>query len=355
MRKRKRLWFLGLVVGGAFLLGAFIYISGPELVWEEVRAVGLWGILAIVGNLIAVFAAWLLSWFVLLRSAGVRVPWKTLAGALVSGFSVGYLTPSMHLGGEPVRAYVVADRAGVPMSLVMATVVLERLVAAMALIGIAIMGGGFVIASGNVSSGDKQAVAVGLGIITVFLTLALVSFVGDWRLLSRGLAMLSRRAPGRERMLRAADRVAEMEGEVHRALRFRLSHTLIALALQLLLVFLNFLRPQVFFYFTQRTVFSFSQLSLYFTLNVFLTTILWLTPGGLGIAEGGRIGIFKLLGIRASSAVAFSVVYRFVEFLIVGIGVLILLRWSALRLLRALAGAGMRGQAAPGGEQYDDT
>ncbi len=350
MRNRRRLWFLGLVVSGAFLLGAFIYISGPRQVWQEVRAVGLWGFLAIVGNLLAVFVAWLLSWYVLLRSAGVRVPWRTLAGSLVSGFAVGYLTPSMYLGGEPVRAYAVANRAGVPMALVMATVVLERLLAGVALIGFAAMGGAFAVASGELSRGDKQAVAAGLGIISLSVFLGLASFARDWRLVSRGLAVLARRAPGRERLLRAASRVAEMEKEVHRALRFRVSHALLAFALQLLVVFFNFLRPQVFFYFTQRTAFSLGQLSLYFTLNVFLTTVLWITPGGLGIAEGGRIGIFALLGIRASGAVAFSVVYRFVELLVVGIGLLLVLRWGALRLQQAFVGGKVEGQVTTGGE-----
>ncbi len=353
MSNRRRLWFLGLVISGAFLLGALIYVSGPRLVWQEVRAVGVWGFVAIVGNLLAVFVAWLLSWYVLLRSAGVRVPWRTLAGALVSGFSVGYLTPSMYLGGEPVRAYAVANRAGVPMALVMATVVLERLLAGVALIGFATMGGAFVLASGELTRGDKQAVAAGLGLISVLVFLGLASFVWDWRLLSRGLSALASRVPGRERLLRAAARVAEMEREVHRALRFRLSHTLLAFALQLLLVLLNFLRPQVFFYFTQRTLFSLGQLALYFTLNVFLTTVLWLTPGGLGIAEGGRIGIFTLLGIRASGAVAFSVVYRFVELLIVGCGLLLVLRWGALKVRRGMACLGSEGREAPGGEHED--
>jgi len=340
----------GLVLGGAFLLGGIIYISGPALVWEEVRAVGLWGILAIAANLFLMFFCWALSWFVLLRSGGIRVPWRTLAGSLVGGFAVGYLTPSMHLGGEPLRAYAVSERAGVPMATVMATVVLERLLAAVALIAVAAMGGAFVLASGEVEASHKHAIASGLGITAVFVAGALLSFVRDWRLLSSALRIVGRRVPGRKWIVRAAARVAETEREVHQSLRFHRSHATLAFGLQLLLVFLNFLRPQVFFFFTQRTVFSWGELSLYFTLNVFLTTIFWVTPGGLGIAEGGRVGIFKLLGIPASGAVAFSVVYRFVELLIVGVGIVILLRWSALRLQRALAGAGDGHRAAPGGD-----
>ncbi len=340
------MWFAVLVALGGGLFGAFVYLSGPQLVWQELRSLGVWGFVAICLNLLLALLAWLVSWHVLLRSAGVRVPWGTLVGALVSGFSVSYLTPSMYLGGEPVRAYAVAQRADVPMALVMATVVLERLLAGVALIVFATMGGAYVVASVELTPGDKQAVAAGLGVIAVSVTLGLVSFARDWRLLSRGLTALARRVPGRERIVRAAERVAEMEKEVHQALRLRPSHTLVAFGLQLLVVFFNFLRPQVFFYFTQRAVFSLGQLSLYFTLNVFLTTVLWLTPGGLGIAEGGRIGILALLSIPASGAVAFSVVYRFVEMLVVGAGLLLVFRWSALRLQHVLSG----GKSALAGE-----
>ncbi len=354
MNIRRRFVFAGLVLGGAFLLGGAIYLSGPARVWEQVRAVGVWGILAISGNLLFVFVCWMLSWSVLLRSAGIRVPWRTLVGSLVGGFAVGYITPSMHLGGEPLRAYAVSERTGVPMAVVMATVVLERLLAAVALIAIAAMGGAFVLASGDVEASHKQAIASGLGVTAVVVAVALLSFVRDWRLLSNVLRIVARRLPGRERLMRAAARVAETEREIHQALRFRRSHATLAFGLQLLLVFLNFLRPQVFFFFTQRTVFSLGELSLYFTLNVFLTTIFWITPGGLGIAEGGRIGIFKLLGIEASGAVAFSVVYRFVELLVVGAGLALLLRWSAIRVRRALAGAGEGRLKAPRGDD-DET
>ncbi len=351
MRKRKRYLPLVLMLVGLALLVVFVYISGPRRVWEEVRAVGLWGFLAVTANVVAILLSWMMSWSVLLRSAGVRVPWSTLAGSLLSGFAVSYLTPSMHLGGEPVRAYAVARRAGVPMSRVVATVVLERLLAALALVCVAAMGGLFVLASRELERGDKQGVAVGLGVIMVFVAVGLLSFARDYRWLSRGMSALARRAPGRERMARASVRIAEMEEEVHRALRYRPLHTLLAFGLQLLVVFLNYLRPLVFFYFTQRIVFGFSQLSLYFTLNVFLTTVFWVTPGGLGIAEGGRMGILALLGIPGSGAIAFSVVYRFVEMMGVLIGIVLMLRWGAMRVERGLAGVEDRADPASGGEQ----
>jgi len=335
MPRKRGLLFSVLAVGGFTLLGFFIYVSHPRMILEQLLTVGPWGFLTVMCNVLAFLLAWLLSWTVLLRSAGIRVPWWSVISALLAGFAVSYVTPSMHLGGEPVRAYAVARRAQLPVAQIMATVVLERLLAGVAVLAVASMGGLFVIASHRIASTDKQAVAIGIGVAATFLTAILVSFFRDWRWLSRALAYLGRRFAKKTRLVAAAARVSEMEREIHNALRQRFWQTLTAFLLQLTVVSINFLRPQVFAFFTQRGLFSFSQLSTYYTLNVFLTGIFWITPGGVGIAEGGRIGIFALLGVSPSGAMAFSMVYRFAEMLMVSAGVLFLARWGAVRLKRA--------------------
>lgn len=52
----------------------------------------------------------------------------------------------------------------------------------------------------------------------------------------------------------------------------------------------------------------------------------------MGVAEGGRIGIFSLLAIPPSGALAYSVSYRFVELCLVGVGIWLMLRRGLLRL-----------------------
>ncbi|HEC63023.1 MAG TPA: flippase-like domain-containing protein [Candidatus Acetothermia bacterium] len=332
VRLRSTLLLLGLVVVGSALLGGLVYLSGPRRVLEELTAVGWAGFLAVAGTVLLSMGAWLGSWAVLLRAAEVEFRWPGLGAALLSGFAISYLTPSMYLGGEPVRAFLVAREARVPMSHIMATVVVERLLAGVALLFFASIGGFFALISPALPLVSKRALGIALGIMAGFLFLAIFSFAKNWQWISRLLRVLARAFPGRGRLLRAAAKVAETEQEIYHAFSHRLASTTLAFLLQITAIFMNYLRPQVFFYFTKGEVFSVPQLSLYFTLNAFLTSFLWITPGGMGVAEGGRIGIFSLLAIPPSGALAYSVTYRFVEMCLVAIGIWLMLRQGLLRL-----------------------
>jgi uncharacterized membrane protein YbhN (UPF0104 family) len=98
--------------------------------------------------------------------------------------------------------------------------------------------------------------------------------------------------------------------------------------------FLVYMRPQVFFYFSTNHTFDFTQLSLLFTLNIMISFFLWITPGGLGTGEAASIGIFALVGVGRAEAVAFSLMFKFVELLLVGVGLFYLFNKGISRLLR---------------------
>ena len=126
----------------------------------------------------------------------------------------------------------------------------------------------FAVASPHISLADRGAIGIGFGALALLLIVALVPFARNTRWLSRFLAWLARRLPGRHRILRASQHVAEMEGEIHRALTRYRGYTLLAFAFQLVAVFLTYIRPQIFFYFTQRALFTFPQLCLLYTFPI---------------------------------------------------------------------------------------
>ncbi len=299
--------------------------------FEELVAVGWLGFLMVVGNVVLSFFVWSLSWFVLLRAAGVRVRWQQVLPPMLAASSVTYLTPSAYLGGEPVRVYWIAKATGAPIPQITATVMVERLLAGISLFAFASMGGFFALLSPAISLADKGAVALGLGLMAVFLALGVFSFARNRQWLSRLLRALSRIFTWRGILARLAQSASDMENQIYRVFADRLGHAVLALLLQLFMVFLNYIRPQLFFYFTKQALFTFAQLSLFFTLNVFVNSFLWITPGGLGLTDGGRAGIFQLLGIPISSAIAYNVLFRFVELIQVGWGLFLLFRQGLLR------------------------
>lgn len=321
-----------LAVLGLALFAGLIYASGPERVWAELVAVGGLGFLAVVGNVVLSFFAWSLSWFLLLRGADIKVRWNQVILPMLAGSAVSYLTPSAYLGGEPVRVYWLAKETGVSMAHVMAPTMVERLLSGISLLFFAAIGGFFALFSPTASLADKGTVALGLGIMAILLALGLISFAYNLQWLSRTLRALGRIFRWRGVLTRLAKSAAVMEEQIYFVLSRRLWHVLGSFFFQLLTVFLTYIRPQLFFYFTKQVLFTFPQLSLFFTLNVFINAFLWLTPGGLGLADGGRAGVFRIFGISIASAFAYNVLFRFVELLQVGLGVYVLLRRGAVSL-----------------------
>jgi len=319
---------------GLALFGALIYLSGPARVLAEIVGMGVVGFAAVVLSVVASMVAWSLSWYALLRGAGIAVPWHRTVAPLLAGFAVTYVTPSMYIGGEPVRAHWIARDQGVPMARVMGTAIVERIVSGFSMLAFASIGAVFTVASPQISLADKGAIGIALGALAVLLVVALVPFTQNRHWISRFVSWIARYLPGRQRLLRAARHVAEMEDEIHRAFTRYRGYTLLAFACQVVSIFFHYIRPQIFFHFTQRALFTFPQLSLYFTLSLFVNTLLWFTPGGFGVTDGGRVMIFTLLGIPASGGVAFNVVFRFVDLILVGIGAQLLVRRGLIRWRR---------------------
>lgn len=304
-----------------FALFAFIlYLAGPVEVLGEIRRLGWEGAAGVLASVIAALLFWALSWKVLLSSLGIRPRWSRLFGSLASGFAVSYLTPSAYLGGEPVRVMLVGD-GNVPLTEITATVVVERILAAMSTVLFASMGGFFVLGSPNISLFAKRILLLSLGGLFLFVLFALWSFVRNYRLLSKAFSALFSLFPGVIFFRRAADKIREVEETAHRVLSRRPLHALLAFLFQALAVFCNYIRPQIFFGLGQKTWLAFPQLSLYFSLNVVVSTFFWITPAGVGIAEGGRMAILGIIGISPERAVAFALTFRFLELMFVGIGV----------------------------------
>ncbi|MCX7751088.1 MAG: flippase-like domain-containing protein [Candidatus Bipolaricaulota bacterium] len=332
-----RVWLAVALVGvGLGLFALILVLVGPAAVWAQLQALGLGGFLALVGNDLAATLLWVASWGVLLHAFGTRLPPTQTFGIGVAGFAVSYITPVAYVGGEPVRAWLVAKKSGTSLTTAFATLFVDRLLAGLSLVLFALLGGAFTLTGDLLPPTARIQVALGLFILALAVTLGVLSFARNYHWLSRLVTSLGRlhRAwtwPGVW-----GRRIRAMEDEMHRAFTRLLPWTALAFLLQLASFFCTYLRPALFFFFTEGRRFSLPDLAVYFNLNAILTTLLWLTPAGLGTAEGGRVGILALLGISPQGGMAFSLTVRFLELLLVGAGLLYLSREG---LLRVRAGA----------------
>jgi len=335
---RNRWKYVFSIVVGLGLLGGVLYYVGWRRIFAEMRALGVPGISGIVGSVLLAMAAWTLSWWIILRSYGIRLPLPQVIGARLSGYAISYLTPTLYFGGEPVRALMVTGKTDAPTTRIFATVFLERFLGGLSMILFILVGSFFTISSPALPWPEKRLLISGVGFITFWILVGLVNFAWNLKWISRPIRLLGalfRRWRGL--LGRAADKVSETEDEIHYAFTRHWKGTVLAFLVQLLGTFFVYTRPQVFFYFSSGQVFTFPQLSLLFTLTVILLSFfLWITPGGIGTGEAAIIGIFHLVAPSVSKhgAVAFSLMFKFAESILVAIGLYYLAQRGIARIGR---------------------
>ncbi len=322
MRRKILFWGLGFL--GLGLFAYVLAIAGPGDVLKNIRAIGIKGFAAAAAVVSFSVLSWNLSWQSLLRAFGARVPWGRTLGAIVAGFAISYITPSAYMGGEPVRVMLVSSST-VPATMVTATVIVERMLGTLSMLIFASLGGFFVLLSPKVPLFDKKVLVVGLGILFLSVLVAFFLLARKVRVVSRLFGRLGKSFP-RVRFFGRAER-ALREVEDSAALLFnRPMYTLLALVFQTMGAFCYYIRPQVFFGVGLGEWFTFPQLSIYYSLNAVLSAFFWITPAGMGIAEGGKLGILRMVGIGADKALAYILVFRFLELLEVGCGIYYLLQ-----------------------------
>ena len=333
-RLKKNLALVLSVTVGLGLLGGVLYYVGWRSILAQIYALGFIGISAVIGTVLLTMLIWLASWSVILLSYGIKVPLRYIIGARLSGYAVTYTTPSLYSGGEPIRALLITDHTPAPSTRIFATIIVERFLGALSLIFFVIGGGIYALLTSRVEAVAKEGVFIGIAFITFWIIVGLVNFTGNFKWASRLIGLLKRPFPRWERGIgRAVDKVAETEDEIYDAFTRHWKGTFLAFLIQLVATFFVFIRPQVFFYFSSGRTFDFAQFSLLFTFNVMISFFFWITPGGLGTGEAALIGIFRLVGVGKEGAVAFSLAFKIVEFVLVAVGLFYLFHKGISRLL----------------------
>jgi uncharacterized protein (TIRG00374 family) len=124
-RDRLRIAQVALALLGASLLVLLVRRAGVAAIYETFARARP-GFLVLDLLVVAViFVGFALRWRLLARPLGWSPRLGALLGARLAGLSVGTLTPGAKLGGEPLRAYLLA-RGGAPIGPAIATVVVDR-------------------------------------------------------------------------------------------------------------------------------------------------------------------------------------------------------------------------------------
>jgi hypothetical protein len=272
-----------------------------------------------------------LGWHALMRSRGWEIPVSATLRSMLMANALAWVTPSMYLGGEPLRIWHVSARYGRPSEEVAATVAVHKfaefagfIVALLASLGAVLW------ASGLPHRLRVASTAVSGALLLLFVLLA-AAFAGRWPLASGLLRALGKRGERCRRWAESAEAAIEACLREHRA-AFAAALVLTGGPAALILA-----KPLVFFWFLGKTL-PFPQLALVFVLTQ-LVLALQFTPGGIGLFEGGVLGTFALIGVEAPEAAAYAAAQRIADAMLVGAGTLFAMREGAAGFFRG-AGPG---------------
>ena len=120
-----RLVQLALALGGTLVLLELARRFGFDAIRARLTQIEPLWIAAYVAVEAVIFAGYTVRWRLLLRALDEDLSFGRLLGARLAGLAIGSLTPAAKLGGEPLRAYMVA-RDGVRAGPAIASVVIDR-------------------------------------------------------------------------------------------------------------------------------------------------------------------------------------------------------------------------------------
>ncbi|MBI4712749.1 MAG: flippase-like domain-containing protein [Planctomycetes bacterium] len=314
-------------------------LVGWQKVLSNIQNIGFRGFFAYLAISILVLFMTVVGWWVILRSHEIKVGLGHTAIAQFIGYAVSMITPSMYIGGEPLKAYYIGQVGKTTKTRAFATAVFAKFQELSCLLF-------FIYAGTLIMIIEAQAIHLSRSlwilllatdiILGLFMLVALRSVVKNTPLFSHIIVWFGKRGILKKRIETALPKILHIEEMINQAFKHNWKAGALAFLFNFLSVAFAISKIVVFFYFLYGyNKFSLTEIAVMFTLSQ-LVMVLPLTPGSIGMYEGGQIGILHgLIGIEFADAVTYLVIVRFVDLILVGSGIYLALHYSLVRFVHA--------------------
>lgn len=324
----RAVWWVerGLLVAGIALFAVLVWRLGPDEVWANLRLIG-WGFALVLAQEGVAFTCNTLGWRYAFAPPRPPVGFRRLLAARLAGEAINNLTPTATMGGEVVRARMLAEVC--PPAVAWASVAVAKLSQTFAQMLFVFVGLMALTRDLPLPPGFRGGLFVGLALLSSGLIAGIVlQRRGMFATGARVVARLGMRVPPR-----VTDWLATLDAEVARAYAapatfaasvagFFAGWCMGAVEIYLVLTFLD-LEP------------SWTRAFTIEVLSVAIDALLFFVPAKAGVQEGGKALIFSLLGLDPAKGLVLGIVRRLRELTWSLIGLLILARHQAAR--RAVA------------------
>ncbi len=317
-------------LAGFLLFFVFRGLEDPADVWRQIRGANLGLVALALAVYYSTFLIRSFRWVRMLRQAGVnesngyRLP--GIAGVysiLILSWFANCVAPARL--GDAYRSFLLKDRTGASFSVGLGTILAERLIDLVVLVGIALTSG-MVVFGTHAPGRAEQAFLFGLIVVVIGVVGAVVLFLLRER--------VERRLP---------DRFSGHFGRLQRGIFDNLRRPL-PFGLMSVLIWLGDGLRLYLIAWSLGASLSFTEALMVALLSA-LVTIIPITPAGIGVVEGFMIWLLPQVGVPADTAAAIAILDRVVTYWsLIAFGLpLYLANWK--RGLQTVAGPGERSGA----------
>lgn len=308
----------------AFFIAKF---GGVKASIRVVAEVGWLGLVLFVVNAALVPAAPAVGWTMLMRAEGLKVSVWTALKAAFMGFPINFIAPSMYLGAEPLKVLYVANVHGVPKRRVLATIIVSKVQEVGALLLVMLVAAAFALWRIPFAPGQRWMVIGGMAVLTLFFAVGIYAFLGNFKPTVKFINMLARFGVAKRKVARLRTHAHEVEIIIQRSFTRGWRTFIASQAVTLISAVSILIRPWIFFVFAKDLWIGMEFLcAIYVVTN--LINMIPHTPGGLGIFEGGMLGLFALLdpakGQPEQLAAGFSILTRAADLVLIAVGIVLI-------------------------------
>ena len=302
------------VLIGLIIFGFFLYQLGIEAVLLIIDNINFFylGIYTLFTSM--VFVMWTIRWQIILYGYGKKPGFFRLLKQTIAGYSVAYITPTIRLGGEPLRAFMLKKEAGIDYKTGSSSIIIDKFIEFLGTIIFGVIGLFFVLTL-------KIDILLKLGFMFIIFLAIIILAVFYYRSLNgKGSfsSLFNFLRLHKVKKFQGFDKtLIEVEEQIEDFFKNHKKYFLLSLFSYIIYI-------AIVFFETKFLLLSFgietNIIEIILTLTILGLIAFVPVPAGLGFLEGSQSGLFHLLKGEGSIGFAFSLLGRIRALIFVAIG-----------------------------------
>ena len=315
---KKKSFFISIIVGLAIFILVFWRIGLTKIIIILSLISPLKFLLLLCIMLFAIFFS-VLKWKIILKTQGYDISFIKLFFIKLVGYSVSYIIPSANLGGEPVRAIILKKESDIPITKSIASVIVDKsleLTVGFLFLLLAVF---LLLINYTLPKNTIAVLLFAVGFFLIMLYLFYTKTLSNKGFFSSIIRFF--RIDRISYIKNIKKGIENTEKQVSRFFRKQKKASLITITLSVIMQIILVINYKLILSFLGYNI-TITQALLILSLSSFAYLIP--IPGAIGTYELTMAVIFTLLGIGAETGVAFSLIIRCLNIVIVSIGMIFL-------------------------------